>query len=77
MHRTTLILEEDLYRQVKREAVDRGRPMRVLVEEALRRYLGLERRQAPVRLPKFGIYQSHVRRRFNRDDIYGHLKEKV
>ena len=77
MHRTTLILEDDLYRQVKREAVDRGRSMRVLVEEALRKYLGLTPVHRNVHVPRFGVYQVRIRRHFNREDIYGHLKQRA
>lgn len=69
MHRTTFMLDDELYRQVKRRAVDRGRPMRALVEEAIRAYLGLQPR-AQATQPKFGVYQSTVRGSLRRRDIY-------
>lgn len=71
MHRTTLILDEALYREVKRTAVDRDRPMRVLVEEALRAYLGLPKLASKVRPPKFGVYRFHVKGDLRRETIYG------
>ena len=70
MHRTTLMLEENLYRQIKRTAVDRGQPMRALVEEALKDYLGLSPCQVKKNLPKFGIYQARVRGNMTRRDLY-------
>ena len=57
MHRTTVMLDEEVYRAVKRKAVDRGRPMRALVEEAIRAYLGLGRQPKPGKPPRFGVYK--------------------
>ncbi len=73
MHRTTVMLDEELYRVVKRSAVDRGRPMRLLVEEALRRYLGLGAPAAHAVPPRFGVYRARVKGTCSRRDIYGHL----
>ena len=78
MHRTTFVLDEELYRQVKRKAIDRGRPVRVLVEEALRAYLGLsvKPRQGPA--PKFGVYKMKVIGSLRREDIYEeHIRRKI
>ncbi len=78
MHRTTVMLDEDLYRHIKRTAVDRGRPMRVLVEEALRKYLGLSRRLPKGNVPSFGVYNANVIGSLRRVDIYeDHLKHKM
>ena len=78
MHRTTVMLDESIYRQIKRTAVDRGRPMRALVEEALRGYLGLFPARVKKNLPKFGIYQARVRGNMTRRDLYGYyLKGKM
>ena len=71
MHRTTVILQDELYREVKRKAVDRGRPMRALVEEALRTYLGLAKtRRNSSRYPKFGVYRFRVKGDLRRETIY-------
>lgn len=70
MHRTTMVLDEALYREVKRKAVDRGRPVRALVEEALRLYLGLGKASPRVPRPKFGVFQASVRGSLRREDIY-------
>ena len=70
MHRTTFMLDEELYREVKRRAVDRGRPMRALVEEALRDYLGVTRRGHKSPAPKFGVYPSRVVGSLRREDLY-------
>ena len=77
MQRTTFMLDEELYREVKRKAVDRRQPMRTLVEEALRTYLGLRVRGPRARQPKFGVYQARVQGPLSRQDIYGYLKRKI
>ena len=78
MHRTTFMLDDELYRQVKRKAVDRGRPMRALVEEAIRAYLGLGMKPAQGRVPKFGVYKMKVIGSLRREDIYEeHLRRKM
>ena len=77
MHRTTVMLDDELYRQVKRQAVDRGRPMRVLVEEAIRRYLRLPGGRIPVTRPKFRVFQARVLGSLRREDIYAeHIARK-
>ena len=40
MHRTTLMLDEGLFRQLKKEAVSRGQTLKELVNTLLRRALG-------------------------------------
>ena len=76
MHRTTVMLHEDLYKAMKRTAVDRGRPMRLLVEEALRTYLGLAKQPVPPRA-KFRTFQARVTGSLRREDIYAeHLARK-
>ena len=78
MHRTTVMLDEELYRRMKRTAVDRGRPMRVLVEEALRKYLGLARRTTKESSPSFGVYPARVIGSLSRANIYDeYLKRKA
>ena len=75
MHRTTFMLDDELYRQVKRKAVDRGRPMRVLVEEAIRAYLGLGVKPRHGKVPKFGVYKMKVIGSLRRQDLYDeHLR---
>ena len=77
MRRTTVMLDDELYRAVKRKAVDRGRPMRALVEEAIRRYLGLARGRTPVTRPKFRVFQARVLGSLRREDIYAeHIAHK-
>ena len=77
MHRTTFMLDEELYRQVKRKAIDRGRPVRALVEEALRAYLGLSKSSRPAPRPKFRVFKASVHGSLRREDIYKeHLHRK-
>lgn len=78
MHRTTVMLDEDLYRHMKRTAVDRGRPMRVLIEDALRKYFGLTQRLPKGKLPSFGVYNARIVGSLRRADIYeDYLKHKM
>ena len=78
MRRTTFVLDEELYRAVKRKAVDRGRPMRVLVEEAIRAYLGLTPKRPISKIPKFGVYRTRIIGSLRRADIYDdYLRHKV
>ena len=70
MRRTTLVLDDELYREVKRKAIDRGRPMRTLVQEALRMYLSLPTPSRQSR-PKFGVYRFRVKGDLRRETIYG------
>ena len=77
MHRTTMVLDEVLYREVKRKAVDRGRPVRALVEEALRAYLGLGKISPKAPRPKFRVFQARVLGSLTREEIYKeHLDRK-
>ncbi|MBI2885194.1 MAG: ribbon-helix-helix protein, CopG family [Candidatus Omnitrophica bacterium] len=78
MHRTTVDLDDQLYRAVKRKAVDQGQSMRTVMEEALRTYLGmiLGSRRRPQ--PKFGVYDVRIRSSLRREDIYAErLRQKI
>ena len=78
MHRTTVVLQDELYREVKRKAIDRGRPMRVLVEEAIRAYLGIAPKPDQRKRPKFGVYNARIIGSLRRADIYEeHIRHKV
>ncbi len=76
MRRTTIILDEELYRQVKRKAVDHGQPMRLLIENALKAYLGIEK-SVTKKAPRFGVYRASVKGTLSRRDLYGYLGDKV
>ncbi|MBS7247334.1 MAG: hypothetical protein QXX87_00995 [Candidatus Jordarchaeales archaeon] len=41
--KTTIVLPDDLYRELKRRAVEEGRPMRDLIVDALLNYLSRRR----------------------------------
>ena len=70
MHRTTIDLDDELYRAVKRRAIDRGQPMCALVEEALRIQLGLGEKRPKKPPPKFGVYRARVVGPWSRREIY-------
>jgi predicted transcriptional regulator len=55
--RTTIDLPDDLFAKVKRLAVESRRPLRAVIEDALREALGRHKRSAraaPVKLTTFG-----------------------
>lgn len=70
MHRTTVMLEDELYRAVKRKAIDRGRPMRALVEEALRTYFGWSAKRGRTHPSRFGVFRFRVKGDLRRETIY-------
>lgn len=78
MHRTTVMLETELYRAVKRKAVDEGQPMRRLMERALKAYLGMGYRPPKPPQLKFGVYRAKVRGSLRRAELYDeYLSHKV
>jgi len=48
--RTTIELNDQVFRAAKRRATDEGKPLREIVEAALRAYLGLARARRDYRL---------------------------
>lgn len=69
--RTTVVLDETLYRQAKRMAVEQDKSLKEILEEALRTFLrgGLQRMEnAPG--PRFGVYPSKARTDLRRETIY-------
>ena len=76
MHRTTIELEETLYRLARKTAIDRDKPFKELVGEALQQYLlrlGVETpKRKPDPMP--GVYPSQVTGTLSRRDIYADLK---
>lgn len=48
--RTTVEISDHIFRQAKKTAADRGVPLRQVIEEALRQYLGSGRQPAGYRL---------------------------
>lgn len=72
LRRTTVALDEELYRQVKRRAVDLDRPIREIVQEALRRFCQgrSSATSAQHRMPHFGAYRSRIKGGLSRSEIY-------
>lgn len=71
LRRTTVVLEDSVYRQVKQAALDLDMTIRELVQEALRRFCEGRRgvRQTP-RRPHFGAFQFRVKETLRRTDLY-------
>lgn len=67
--RTTLVLDEDLYRQVKRLAVDRDTRLKDVVREALVTYLAGGAAPKPA-APRHRTWRGGLRRPFDRGDLY-------
>ena len=75
MRRTTVILDEQLYRNAKKTAVDQGQSFKQLLETALRNYLSKPLIISPAKkkLPKFGVYRFKVKGDLRRETIYDWL----
>jgi predicted transcriptional regulator len=69
--RTTIVLEKELYRQVKRLALDQDMTLKEIVEKAIRAYLrGDHERAQRSRAGRFGVYTGKVRGSLRRENIY-------
>ena len=69
--RTTIVLEKELCRQVKRLALEQDKTLKEIIEEALRAYLrgGHEPGQKG-RRGRFGVYTGKVRSSLRRENLY-------
>lgn len=69
--RTTIVLEKELYKQVKRLALEQDMTLKEIVEKAIRAYLrGDHERTQRSRGGRFGVYAGKVRGSLRREDIY-------
>ena len=72
LRRTTVVLEDGLYRQVKQTAVLNDRSIRDVVQEALRLFCaGRLAVGRSVRRPRFGTHRLGIRGSLRRVDLYG------
>jgi len=70
-YRTTLMLDEAIYRRIKRMAVDRNQPIRAVVQEALRLFCeGRLPSSRKAGMPRFGRYRFRLKEGLRRADIY-------
>lgn len=69
--RTTVVLEESLYRQAKKGAVEMDKSLKEIIEEALRGFLmGDQGQRETVARPRFGIYPGKPTAATRREDLY-------
>jgi hypothetical protein len=69
--RTTIVLEKELYRQVKRLALEQDKTLKEIIEQALRSYLRGDHERGPKsRGGRFGVYTGKVRGSLRRENIY-------
>ena len=69
--RTTIVLEKELYRQVKRLALEHDTTLKEIIERALRSYLrGNQQRGQGNRRRPFRVYAGKIRGQLRRDNIY-------
>ena len=74
MHRTTVMLEEELYRRAKKTAIDQRQSFKQLVETALLKYLSrplliVSKKKSP----KFRVYRFKMKGDLRRETIYDWL----
>lgn len=74
--RTTVVLDENLYRQAKRVALERDQTLKELIEEALRTFLrgGKPVREVTKARP-FGVYPGKPVTDLRRETIYRHVRK--
>ena len=69
--RTTVVLEKELYRQVKRLALEQETTLKEIIEKAIQAYLrGDHERAQKGRSGGFGVYSGKVRGTLRREKIY-------
>lgn len=74
--RTTVVLEESLYRQAKRRALERDKTLKELIEEALRTFLrGGKQAGEVTKGPRFGVYPGKPLTDLRRETIYRHVRK--
>ncbi len=75
--RTTLVLDEALYRQAKRVAVEQDKKLKEIFEEALRAFLmgGQQQGRRQQAGPPFGVYPGKPLRDLRRETLYRDLKK--
>ena len=74
--RTTVVLDELLYRQAKRVAVEQDKSLKEIIEEALRSFLrGGQQRMRKAAGPRFGVYPGKARTDLRRETIYRDLRK--
>ena len=72
----TVVLDELLYREAKRAAVEQGKNLKEIIEEALRIFLRDGQQQMRKDTgPRFGVYAGKARTDLRRDTIYRDLKK--
>ena len=70
-HRTTVVLDERLYRQVKQTALQQDRTIREVVQQALEWFCqGRLAGRSQARMPRFGAYRSRIKGDISRSSIY-------
>lgn len=74
MHRTTVMLDEELYRKAKKTAIDHRQSFTRFLEAALVSYLSKPLIISPKKKPvKFGVYRVKVKGDLRRETIYDWL----
>lgn len=74
--RTTVVLDEGLYRQAKRAAVEMDKSLKEIIEQALRGFLRGDRgRTERVAGPRFGVYPGKPTTDMRREALYRDLLE--
>lgn len=72
--RTTVVLDESLYRQAKRVAVEQDKSLKEIIEEALRAFLsGGQQRRGRAGGPRFGVYPGKPLTDLRRETLYRDL----
>lgn len=72
--RTTVVLDENLYRQAKRAAVEQDKTLKEILEEALLAFLrGGQQRSGRAAVPRFRVYPGKAFTDLRRETLYRDL----
>jgi len=76
IRRTTVVLEEDLYREAKRLAVEQDKSFKEIIEEAVRSFLrGASQPAARRSRSHFGLYPGRAVGDLRRETLYRSVRK--
>lgn len=70
MIRTTVRLEEQVFKEARKKAIEEGKPFAEVINSALRQYLRAEYKRGVAKKIKFGAYHLGAKSSLRRVDIY-------
>lgn len=73
MIRTTIRLDEDIFKEARKKAIEERKPFADIVNSALREYLKAEQKKLVRKKVEFGAYHIGAKGTLRRVDIYANV----